>query len=336
MNQTFGFSGGGSGGGGGSTSISGTSWILVKGEGTASENGLELQTAYDNAKLMTPYGQPLSATNRYTIYVGAGNYYYWDGNPFTANGQFLINTNYIDIVSLSGEADVFLSGISITNDSVTGSANVYLKGINVTRALSLGGSCDAFALNTNNNTLVTCDTCVGGDWSYGAGGSVNGTFINCIGGDSSFAGIMSFSAPQGVNYLGFSPVIASGIFTDCIGGDYSFGSAQLVGDGQATGTFNNCVAGIYSLGFASVIGIIRNCIAGSDSFTSKYSYGTVSGTIFNSTAQGNSFGNNIEGYLYYCKLYGTNSSEGTFSVSGASFGAVVGCIDWTNTLINLP
>ena len=35
-------------------SIKGTSYIIVKGAGTAAENGLELQAAYDAAKIIAP------------------------------------------------------------------------------------------------------------------------------------------------------------------------------------------------------------------------------------------------------------------------------------------
>jgi hypothetical protein len=307
--------------------LEGTSFILVKGEGTAEENGLELQAAYDAAQLATPYGDALSTLNRFTIIVAPGDYYSDYVDPiFGPIGQFNIDADFIDIKSLTGDADVFLSGITVS------AQDVYLKGLNTTQAISLGGACNAFALNTiTSNAEVTCDTCVGGDYSFGAGGIVSGTFINCIAGNVSYASLTGGATPIGVNVLGFA-CEASGTFTNCVGGSTCFGSLPLFGSGNVSGTITNCTAGDNSFGFSQITGVLRNCIGGAESFTSQNAFGTVAGTIFNCTAQLMSFGRNITGYEYYCKLYGSGPSTGAFSVST---GKVVACIDYSDTLINL-
>jgi hypothetical protein len=305
--------------------LEGTSFILVKGEGTAEENGLELQAAYDAAKLATPYGNPLSNTNRFTILVAPGDYYYWDGSPFTAQGQFLINTSYVDIVSLSGNADVFLSGINIV-DTITGPINVFLKGIDVTRAISLGGACNAFALNSTNNTLLTCDTCVGGDFSFGAGIPVNGTFVNCIAGVSSFAGLSTFSTPIGVN-PGFSGT-ASGTFTNCVGGNTCFGSIPIFGIGIASGTFTNCSSGENSFGDQQASGVFKNCTGGFFSFSNPSNNGKFEGTAFNCISTNSCFGAEIMGgSVYYCK-----SSSTYPSINPIIGGRIILCIENNNTV----
>jgi hypothetical protein len=79
------------------------------------------------------------------------------------------------------------------------------------------------------------------------GYTIASTFIDCVGGDYSFAGLGS----------------AYGSFTGCVGGNYSFGS-------QCDGTFTNCTAGDYSFAYYYDIegGKLQNCTAGAYSFAS--------------------------------------------------------------------
>lgn len=202
--------------------IKGTQYTYVAGNGTPTENATELQTAYNLAKLISG----LSATNRFKIIVGTGKYQFTD--------QFAIDTQYIDLVSLTGDADVeFTNGINVTAN------NVFLKGLKTSLVFELA----------NNLNLLICDTCVGGDYSFGRAGFsggliVSGRFTNCIGGYRSFGG-----------YNG----TASGSFTNCTGSDYSFGEYS------ASGIFNNCTALGWSFG-GITSGTFTNCSASYSSF----------------------------------------------------------------------
>jgi len=258
-----------------SSTLEGTQYSYVAGNGTPTENATELQTAYNLAKTIVG----LSATNRFKIIVGTGKYEFV--------GQFLIDTQYIDFVSLTGDADVeFTNGISVTAN------NVFLKGLKTSLP---------FQIDTNLNLLI-CDTCVGGNQSFGGNTNiiVSGTFTNCVGGIQSFGG---------------SNATSSGIFNNCVAGGASFSLA-----GGATGIFNNCVAGNSSFGITA-LGTFNNCVAGTNSLGS----GTASGTFNNCVGGNQSFGGvsggTLTGKLFYCRL-----TSGTFqTVSGA--GRTYYCVD---------
>lgn len=257
--------------------IKGTQYSYVAGNGTPTENGIELQTAYNLAKTIVG----LSATNRFKIIVGTGKY--------TVTGQFAIDTQYIDFVSLTGDADVeFTNGIYVTAN------NVFLKGLKTNAQFELA----------TNLSLLVCDTCIGGYGSFGfQSNTVSGTFTNCIGGSYSFGGNSS---------------IASGTFLNCIGGDNSFGGYLSI----ASGTFSNCIGGYYSFGSSTASGTFSNCIGRDYSF-GGYA-GTASGTFTNCIGGNLSFGGNIgvlSGKLFYCRLI-----AGTFKTV-SSGGRTYYCVD---------
>jgi len=292
------------------TVIQGTSFIFVPGNDTAANNATALQAAYTAAKSKTPFGSALSATNRYTILIGAGKY--------TFSSTFTVDAQYIDIVSLTGKADVFLNGISVTAN------DVLLRGINC------GPS--AFKIATNLN-LLKCEYCTGGDYSFGGSSisgvavTTSGTFTNCTAGSYSFGcGYMALGTASGTftnctatglsfgsgnSYSG----TASGIFINCTASNYSFGGGSS-GIGTASGTFTNCTATSNSFGGSSsstgtASGTFTNCTATTYSFGSGYSVGnscvgTASGTFTNCTAGNYSFG------------YGYNNSGGTGCTGTAS------------------
>jgi hypothetical protein len=184
----------------------GTSYILVKGEGTPTENAQELQSAYDLAKTMSP-----SANNRITVIAAAGLYGFF-GTPF------IMDTEYIDLVSLDGNRSIIFNGsgtISITAN------DVFVKGVSVL----IGKN---FTIGDDLN-LLKIENCYGGALSFGGSSNiVSGTFINCEGSGRNF---------------GFNGV-ASGTFINCKSGTQSFGG----GGGTASGTFTNCLGGEFSFG----------------------------------------------------------------------------------------
>lgn len=224
---------------------------MVYAIGTPEENAAELQTAYDAAKNMPRYlglvdlsdsepkslyiGQTLENDNnddyyliletlinaditviereqiteaeakstRTTVIVAPGKY------TFTA--PFAVDTEYIDIVSLTGNADVLLSGITVTAN------NVYLKGINCAdNVLSLQSTATLDNCRSSNNLSPV-----------GVGGAMGGTLINCefngdgLGGDN-FTGLMiGCSLNNGVY-----PTILAGHISYCINADGSAATNQ--------------------------------------------------------------------------------------------------------------
>lgn len=276
------------------TPLSGSNYSFIEASGTPSENGLFLSASYALAKTY-----PVSSTNRFSILAGPGRYEF--------DSTFTLDTQYIDIVSLTGERDILITG----SNTVSITANdVYVKGIDVgTKNFTIADDLPLLKLNN----------CKGGDLSFGGTADpspgdpplpqilVNGIFINCEGGNLSFAG-------NG---------IASGRFENCIGGESSFGY-DIIG-----GTFINCKGGDFSFGGAEgdIDGYFENCTGGEGSFT-------VTGTILDGTilkeCTGDlySFASNgfIEGNLYNCQL--TSGSFNTLNIQGN--GAIVLSIDGDN------
>ena len=279
------------------TLLKGRQYTYVYGNGTPIENATELKNVYTAAKAISG----LSSTNRFKIILGTGMYEFV--------GQFAIDTQFIDIVSLTGDADVeFPNGISVTAN------NVYLKGLKTPVQFQLA----------NNLNLLVCDTCVGGVYSFANGVTASGTFTNCIGGVYSFAyggtgsGMFTNCVAGIGSFGGGGAGAASGKFTNCVGGSGSFGSY-----GTASGTFTNCTGGDISFAYnGTASGRFNNCTGGDTSFANN---GTASGRFNNCTGGAGSFGggspSTLTGRLFYCLL-----TSGTFKTV-SSGGRTYYCID---------
>jgi hypothetical protein len=285
--------------------LSGTQYVYVAADGTDVENAAELQAAYVTAQGMSP-----SITNRITIIAAPGNY-----NFSTAN--FVMSTQYIDLVSLDGNKSIVFNG----SNTIEITANdVFVKGVDV-------GTLNFTIANSLN--LLRVENCTGGDSSFGDGGIASGTFTNCTGGDSSFGG---------------GGGTASGTFNNCTGGKFSFGG----GGGTASGTFNNCTGGNISFGGGGVAdGVFNSCTGGENSFGGDG--GTASGVFTNCTGGDSSFGGSgtssgiftscvggeysfggngtLSGFLYYCRL-----TSGAFETPTGGGKITLG-IDGSNAII---
>lgn len=267
-------------GGGG---LEGTNYIYVAANGTDVENATELQAAYTAAQGLSP-----SASNRITI-VGAPGYYNFGSTPF------IMNTDYIDLVSLDGNRSIiFNSGDSNGTIILDFVSSVYVKGVDV--------QTKAFQVETYYPT-VTIENCKGGDYSFSSTFfNMGSKFINCEGGDFSFG-----DTNNSTNSFG--------TFIDCVAGNYSFGK-------DATGTFTNCTAGGYSFGFyGNASGTFQNCVANIQSFGF---FGDANGIFTNcQLTNGNGFGfaGNTSGTFTNC-----TGGLGSFGYAGTASGTFTNCI----------
>ena len=263
--------------------------MYVVANGTDTQNATELQNAYNTAKTMSP-----SLTNRITVVCGPGNYNF-GSTPFT------MDTQYIDLVSLDGNASViFNSGNSAGTISITAN-DVFVKGVDV--------GTKRFTIATGLN-LLRVENCKGGDYSWGSTSpsspiTVSGTFTNCLGGAVSFGG-------NGT---------ASGIFTGCTGGDFSFGYSN------ASGTFTDCSAGNYSFGAETASGIFTRCHTPTD--TTSYSFGAfATGTFIGCTGGEGCFGGDggdATGTFIDCRVGPGSFAGGVSSSGGTASGLFVNC-----------
>jgi len=274
----------------------------------------------------------LQTTNPIVTVVVAPGYYNFENTAFT------IFVENINVVSLTGNRDVFITGggqnlgYDFSNIMVYAD-NILVKGL-VTDIVF-------FVENDLGNTII--ENCKGGDYSFGYSnfnlnstfinceaanysfaflGTASGTFINCKAVERSFGTSSSgtfIDCEAGVNSFGYFGS-AYGLFKNCTAEENSFGAFSI-----ASGSFYNCIAGDYGFGYqGTASGTFNDCKALDLSFGYN---GTASGIFTNCTGDDSSFGGGsgvLTGRLYYCKL---NSS--TFqTVSGAGITRL--CIDGNN------
>ena len=327
--------------------LEGTQYVFVAADGTDVQNAAELQAAYVTAQSMSP-----SATNRITVIAAPGNYNF-------GSTTFVMNTQYIDLVSLDGNRSVVFNSAN-TGGTISITANdVFVKGVdvvsknfsianllNLLRVENCSGGDNSFGGGGGSGTASgTFTNCIGGLGSFGGSGIANGTFTSCIGGLGSFgaynlaSGVFTNCTGGGDSFGGLGGT-ASGTFTSCTGGDASFGAY-----GAASGTFTSCTGGDFSFGAYNLAsGVFTNCSGGDDSFgaygaasgvftnctggfASFSGSGTASGTFTSCTGGNFSFGGDggtLNGKLYYCRL-----TSGSFEIV-TSPGITRLCIDGNN------
>lgn len=238
-------------------------YIIVAVTNDDDENGTNLLTAYAAAKLLTPNGAALSATNRATVIVPPGVY--------KLSVQLDVDTEFVDIVSLTGNRDVYLT----TNTIQIQADNVYIKGIDV-------GIQIFDVLDSLSNIIV--EKCKGGNYSFGSwdiDGIASGTYIDCEGGQESFgwadaSGTFIRCKSSGDSSFGGNNT-ASGVFVDCESKQNSFG-----GYGYASGTFINCRGDNKSFGGnlgAFLTGKLYFCILNDSAFQTPTGEGAIYGSV---------------------------------------------------------
>ena len=238
--------------------------IFVRADKTPAENGTELKAAYTSAKALTPNGNPLSATNRVTILCNAGNYEF--ANEADAP---VFDTDWIDVVSISGERDVIfgLTSGNTSNYAVYIQSNMICVGIDT--------KTHRFYVAPGKNSLFV-KRCKGGiaSFGYGENGVMSGTYEDCIGGSYSFS---SECHGSNANYK------------NCTAGSHSFGYSPTKNNYHLSGNLENCVAAGHSFGynvFAS--GTFVRCRA-----TANFAFGVgegATGVFTECKAAGRAFG----------------------------------------------
>lgn len=250
------------------------------------KNGDSLAAKYAAAKLLTPGGNPLSATNRATLIVMPGTY--------SLSGELQIDTEYVDILGLGSNKlhRGCKTAVTITNNTIS-----VLSGVNDIKIKGISVGSQAFKLAAYNQGYY--EDCIGGHNSFGYTNTIDATFVNCVGDNDSFGylalgdyinciggnnsfGLLtafgSFINCEAVdNSFGGGSGTANGIFIDCVGGSSCFGGYS---DGISTGTFTNCRGnmGCFGSGGAGGVtgGFYTNCVGGLDSFGNG---ATISGTL---------------------------------------------------------
>ena len=258
---------------------------------------------------------------------------------YQTNSTFNIDSDFVNITSLSGNPDVFIynllpavSGYTVPAIYVTANYTT-ITGLSTDlshpMASVMPGMYDTvnnapapIALGSNLYFLVM-KNCRGGKYSFGEaptmmpiGIVINGTFINCtVKNDYGF---------------GWGNAAISGRFKDCTSeGYYGFGYNNCT----LSGTFENCKSlGGYAFGaYGGILsGVFINC---SEQGNSGFGVGnsTISGTFNNCRAGDYSFGQSndaINNGVWINCVGGASCWTGT-SNSGAYYNCVGGASSWT-------
>jgi hypothetical protein len=283
--------------------LRGNNYIVVYGNNnTTQQNGIELFSKLNFAKISTPNGLPLSDKNRMTVIVAPGVYIL----PVSIDWLDM-DTPYINLVSLTGEADVSLISLNSATAIKVTTSDIKIKGFNLTEQSNNIIIEGAYSNNYFENII-------GGDYNFSNGtfrGQVAGNFKNCVGGNQCFADINN------------EEMLISSTLENCTASDFSFG-LEIV-----ESTLINCLAGAQSFGYKSIISsYLTDCTARGESF--GCASGIFGSTLTNCTAGDFSFGRTdllgqptiIEkSQLNNCKA-GVNS----FSVGNVDDSSFINCV----------
>jgi hypothetical protein len=296
--------------------VRGINYRIVYANNTPENNAIEFYNAYQFAKIQNPNAQPKSATNRFVLFLAPGVYSFNLGFPTTID----LDTPFVDIVSLSGEADVVITTqVGGTSPITVSTSDIRLKGIN------LNGQDIQINSSYSNNYF---ENIIGGEGNFSnpstTGGDIAGNFKNCVGGDYSFGD------------ADYGQAVLFSTFENCSAGEWSFGFD--VSDSN----FKNCTSGFSSFGvntlttciltdcqstlgdcFGVNTGItnstLTNCSAGSYSFgRTNGNSSIINSKLTNCTALDNSFSNNISSSTFLNCKAGVSSFALTSDVNTVS------------------
>ena len=310
--------------------LEGTNYLSVLAQDSPQANGLAVKDAYTIAQTMTPNGNALSQQNRVVILLAPGLYSFDEAS----NGQFIVNTSYIDFQSLSGQRDVYFSSIEVLSEN--NGIDVRLNGIDTTVNSYYGHQ--AFAVSSSAGAFenIIIKNCKGGNFSFSSFSSgFIGLYENCEALDYSFCGNANTIPPTGItgipNY--FFGLFNYGTFKNCNALNYSFCASDLLGANMINyGIIENCTSGEYSFcmanqGFVENHGTIRNCESQSNSFVNLQN-GTMG-------IQANNIGNilNCKGVL---NCFAVHSGSWNSISSAQNFGTINNCIATGNSFCVNP
>ena len=278
--------------------LNGPNYFTVLGDKNPIDNGQILAVKLGVAKNASPNGQAKSATNRMTIIVAPGTY------TLPSFYNYLeMNTPFVDLVSLTGKADVFLTTQNGNTAILVDSSDISIKGFNLgTQNIKISNS---YSDNYFENII-------GGDYNFSSGtfgGEVAGNFKNCKG------GAYSFGDSSNQEYL-----LKSGL-ENCQAEFGSFGY-QL-----AASELKNCLAGAQSFGFFSIAeSILNDCKSGMESFGCEK--GIFVSTLTNCTADGVSFGrtNGQPTTIETSQLNNCKAGDNSFSVKNSDDSSFINCV----------
>lgn len=313
--------------------------IVVQVTDSGKTNGTNLNAAYAAAKLLTPNGSALSATNRACVIVPPGKYDLDHGEGF-ACVPLTLDAEYVDIIGLTtdrslqhifGTPPLENSGVIVQTANDVRISNLTVEILS--RVYDDGEGSYGFHYNETdsaayfpetslNSTVIENCNFIGGLgnallWSMRIGAiEYSGTYTKCKSARNSFMNTASGIFIDCDVHSGFGNV-ASGTFRNCIAASSAFGAY-----GTASGNFINCTSGSSSFGAnGTASGNFTNCTSNFSSFGSS---GAASGNFINCKASGNSFGTYGVASGTFVNCISDSSSFGAFGIASGNFTNCIG------------
>ena len=308
--------------------LQGDKYVIVA-EGTNDvHRGSNLRSAYSTATTLNP-----AATNRVIVIVPPGNY--------NLNGSDLtMNSNYVDLVGLvpcqmTGK-QVFTDPNGTKRMKTVAKVHCPVRIFGASVSQSAGDvTIQSLIISNYYPTVVSTNTVLQhvSMTSMRTAFDFAGQYIDCVGGDNSFAGGDQLDEPRPVasgtfidcvagvhSFGGEDDSTASGVFVNCTGKEFCFGGSEV---STASGVFIRCLGGTESFGGAGggaiVTGTFIECVSGCCSFAGD---GTASGTFIDCTGEYSCFGGGYgtlagSAVLRHCAATGT--SFGSYATSSGDF-----------------
>ncbi len=287
----------------GGSMITGQNFLIVQTADidTSNQLGAKLLAVLAAAKLVTPNGSALSASNRIAIIIPPGIY--------NCSATLALDTQFIDLIGLTdNREDVIIK--STSGYTVTKTANdILLKNINIQNAFS--GCIVSGDYSNEKFENVIFSTTASGLSTMPLGNTCSGTYTDCLIRNSFAAAVTEYAFGGGlagvasgtftrckyVTTSGATPTTclfgglgtASGSFIDCevnnsASIDISFGGGGGAGTNYATGVFTRCksysYAGSEPFGaFGEASGTFTDCYAELTNNGIIYAFGGGSGGV---------------------------------------------------------
>jgi hypothetical protein len=306
--------------------LQGDAFRIVRGGTTATavDNFAALAAAYAEAKLLTPYGNALSATNRATVLLMPGIY------DAGATGLTL-DAQYVDIVGIGSKRDVVVtSGSTFASGGTVKKTANDIRLENFTIANTNAGHITAAYYGSASYPAERFTDMVFTDDGSATGLGMrkdnlfDGTYKNCI-----------CTTAHGFRSTTSTIVDVAGTFTDCSSGTTSFGgnrtgshvrctsTGDAFGTSSSTAYFEDCKATGKFASVGPLVGTYLRCTGGNNSFLAAASVtATLSGSFTECIGGDTSFGtaasSTLSGTFNRC-TGGAYSFGGSGSVLSGTF-----------------
>lgn len=243
--------------------LSGSSYVIPTLTSVATTNGTNLIAAYAAAKILTPSGAALSATNRAVVLVMPGKY-------DLGSSTLTMDTQFVDLIGISGEpADVFITSSTGTlaqtaNNSTCKNFTLSTTFVSATGVAPTNATKSAYFPNSNLTGIILDNVTFsvsGGAIPTRLNINYKGIYRNIISNTTGTDDNFTFSCCNGT---GVTSQNLSGVFENiqCItvsGNNYSFNS-----------DFGNAIWGsTLHNGVPTISGTLRNITVGVGLSTAK-------------------------------------------------------------------